>query len=92
MPKRPSIIDKVELAAAPVPEIAMAAPPRAATPLTKKNVQHTSVYVPRAAYDRLREIAFTERCKIHDLIMQGIDLVIAERGHGEKASRSTKVL
>ena len=49
---------------------------------------HNTGYLPREAFDRLREIAFTKRCKVHDLIMQGVDRVIAEHGHGEKASRS----
>lgn len=90
--KRPSIIDQVELTSIPIDTFSKqpAQPTRMATPLTKRDVQHTSVYLPRAAYDRLREIAFAERVKIHDLIMQGVDHVIAERGHLEKASRSDK--
>jgi hypothetical protein len=85
MRKRPSIIDQVELAP---PEPAHEKPPaRAVTPLTDRNVHKTSIYLPREAFDRLREIAFTKRCKVHDLIMQGVDRVIAEHGHGEKASR-----
>ena len=55
-------------------------------------MQHTSVYIPRAAYERLREVAFAERVKMHDLIMQGLDLVIEKRGHPERASRSTTEL
>ena len=95
MAKRPSIIDDVML---PVPASATSAKvaediPAATTPATKRtlrpDVQHTSVYLPRPAYDRLREIAFTERCKVHDLIMQGVDRVLAEHGHSERAFRST---
>lgn len=58
----------------------------------KPDVQHTSVYIPRAAHERLREIAFHERVKMHDLIMEGLDLVIEKRGHPERATRSTKEL
>lgn len=88
-PKRPSMIDAMmnpETAA----EAAMALPAPPAKP--KPDVQHTSVYIPRAAHERLREIAFHERVKMHDLIMEGLDLVIEKRGHVERATRSTKEL
>jgi hypothetical protein len=29
----------------------------------------------------VRETAFKERCKIHDLVMQGIDLALRKRGY-----------
>ena len=86
MAKRPSIIDRIEMTPEPPADAPQEA--RAVTPLSNRNVHRTSVYVPREAYDRLREIAFTKRCKVHDLIMQGVDRVIAEHGHGEKATRS----
>lgn len=85
MPKRPSIIDQVALTP-PAPD-PVAEPARTATPLTNPDVHKTSLYIPRPAFERLREIAYTKRCKVHDLVMQGIDRVIAEHGHGEKASR-----
>jgi hypothetical protein len=97
--KRPSIIAGIDL-----PNAATAAnaakivdmPAQASTPArarkARPDVQHTSVYIPRGAYERLREIAFAERCKIHDLLMQGIDLVISERGHPERATRSITAL
>ena len=31
---------------------------------------HTSVYLPEAAYEALRQVAFDERRKIHDLLMK----------------------
>jgi hypothetical protein len=104
MSKRPSIIDDLELPPkrpAPAPSsnvveiptaAAVPAPPPARRRAPRPDVQHTSVYIPREAFERLREIAFTERCKIHDLIMQGLDLVIAERGHPERATRSVTAL
>jgi hypothetical protein len=84
MAKRPSIIDTV--ITPPEPEavpVALPQPPAKPRP----DVQHTSVYIPRAAYERLREIAFAERCKIHDLLMEGIDLTIERRGHPERTKR-----
>jgi hypothetical protein len=42
---------------------------------------HSSLYLPEAVYEALRETAFKERCKIHDLVMQGIDLALRKRGY-----------
>lgn len=87
MAKRPSILDEVLTSPAPAtPEAPAAQKPSKPRP----DVQHTSVYIPRQAYERLREIAFHERVKIHDLLMEGVDKVIADRGHAERARRSTK--
>lgn len=82
--KRPSVIDTLELAPSQ-PSAAVVPLPTPAKP--RLDVQHTSVYLPRAAHERLREIAFHQRCKIHDLIMEGVDHVIASRGHSETATR-----
>lgn len=43
-------------------------------------MMRTSLYLPRAVHDKLREIAFTERRKVHELFIEGIDKVLAERG------------
>lgn len=85
-PKRPSMIDAM-MAPEPAASVAASAPPAPSKP--KADKQHTSVYIPRAAYERLREVAFAERRKMHDLIMEGLDLVIEKRGHPERATRST---
>ena len=81
MSKRPSLIAGLT-DPAPAPAREPAAPP--VYKKEKKDVQHTSIYVPREAFERLREIAFHERAKIHDLIMEGIDAVIERRGHPER--------
>jgi hypothetical protein len=87
MAKRPSIISELELATpAPRSQPATVEPPKPIKP--RPDVQHTSVYIPREAFERLREIAFTERKKIHDLLMEGVDAVIATRGHSERARRT----
>jgi hypothetical protein len=82
------MLPRIDCAAAPIPAPATPAPapkPLAAgPPKPKVEIQHTSVYIPRPVYERLREIAFHERLKIHDLIMQGLDLVMMDRGHPER--------
>ena len=50
---------------------------RAATP----DVVHSSLYLPEPVYEALRETAFKERCKIHDLVMEGIGLALRKRGY-----------
>lgn len=76
---------------APAPEVGedVAAAP-APAPKPAANVHRTSIYVPLEAHERLREIAFAERKKYHDLVMEGIDLVIQKRGHGERSSKDVK--
>ena len=41
----------------------------------------TSLYLTRAVHDVLREIAFTERKKVHELFVEGIDHVLKSRRH-----------
>jgi hypothetical protein len=62
-------------------------PPRAATaPARPKSGQgrpgivHTSVYLPEALYEGLREAAFRERRKIHDIVLEGIEWALRKRG------------
>jgi hypothetical protein len=44
-------------------------------------IRHSSLYLPELVYEALRETAFHERCKIHDLIMEGIGLALRKRGY-----------
>ena len=46
----------------------------------RPGIIHTSVYLPEALYERLREAAFRERCKIHDIVLEGIRLALGKRG------------
>jgi hypothetical protein len=99
MSKRPSLIADLDLAAepatAPAPQPAQPAPakvvkisqPKAAE-APEADLVRSSIYLSRASHDRLREIAFVEKKKVHDLIVEGIDQVIAKRGHKETARRS----
>ena len=61
-------------------ETAASGPETAAGIRAEPDMMRTSLYLSRAVHDRLREIAFTERRKVHDLFIEGIDKVLAERG------------
>jgi hypothetical protein len=47
----------------------------------RPDIVHSSLYLPEPVYEVLREAAFHERCKIHDIIMQGIDAALKKRGY-----------
>ena len=63
--------------AAPSGEAIVVARRRSAT--RDATVQQT-VYLPPAVHEQLRELAFTERRKMHDFLMEGLDAVFKARG------------
>ena len=66
------------------------APAKPASRWTRPDIKHTSVYLPAAAYEALREAAFNERCKIHDLLMEGVELALKKRGYPTLADMKAK--
>lgn len=58
-------------------------PPRA-------GIVHSSLYLPEAVHEALREAAFRERAKIHDLVLEGIELMLRKRGHPSIADLKAK--
>jgi hypothetical protein len=54
---------------------------RAAPRRQRPDVVHTSLYLPAPAYHVLREIAFKEDRKVHDIVVEGIDAALAKRGY-----------
>jgi len=67
-----------------------ATPPKASEKQRKPDPRlHTSIYVDRAVMRKLREIALASDRRPHDLIMEGIDLVLEKHGFpaGAKISR-----
>ena len=44
-------------------------------------IVHTSLYLPAAVHDALREIAFKERLKIYDIVLEGIEAALRRRGY-----------
>jgi hypothetical protein len=57
---------------------------------TRPDIKHTSVYLPEAGYEGLRQIAFDERRKIHDLLMEGVELALKKRGYPALADMKAK--
>jgi len=47
----------------------------------RRSVIHTSLYLPEPVYEALRRIAFDERVKIHDVVLEGIDAALRRRGY-----------
>ncbi|MEZ5834949.1 MAG: ribbon-helix-helix domain-containing protein [Geminicoccaceae bacterium] len=46
----------------------------------KKPIKQQTVYLPVPVYEQMRRLAFEERCKMHDLLMEGLDRVFRDRG------------
>jgi hypothetical protein len=57
---------------------------------TRPDIKHTSVYLPDAAYEALRKVAFDERRKIHDLLIEGVELALKKRGYPALADMKAK--
>jgi hypothetical protein len=87
--KRPSVVDTLDLTgqepsgetsdvvAKPGREPAVKQPVK---PKPRPDVHHTSIYVPKTAYRKIRDIATMGDRRPHDVIMEGIDLVLAKYG------------
>jgi hypothetical protein len=64
-----------------MPQPSSSAPRQAAGRQPRPDIVHSSLYLPEGVYEALREIAFKERRKIHDVVLQGIDLALRKRGY-----------
>ena len=62
----------------------------ARTPTERSSIVHSSLYLPEPVYEALRKIAFDERVKIHDLVLEGIDAALRRRGYPSVESLSQK--
>jgi hypothetical protein len=63
------------------PPAASNAPRKPAGRRSRPAVVHSSLYLPEPVYEALRETAFHERCKIHDLALEGTSLALRKRGY-----------
>jgi hypothetical protein len=59
-------------------------PPARAAPeapaARRPRVKQQTVYLPLPVYEQLRRLAFEERCRMHQLLMEGLDRVFRDRG------------
>ena len=62
----------------------------APTPTEPPSIVHSSLYLPEPVYEALRKIAFEERLKIHDIVLEGIDAALRRRGYPSGASLKAK--
>jgi hypothetical protein len=46
----------------------------------RPGIVHTSLYLPEGLYEGLRVAAFKERRKIHDIVLEGIEMALRKRG------------
>lgn len=55
------------------------APPAKAATL-KQRARQMSVYLEPPVYDQLRDLAYSERAKMHALMLEALDLLFKQRG------------
>lgn len=82
---RPSVFSDINLDVAKTagegPTAATVTSPAPAPAKPDKDIIKTSTYLPREVHEILREIAFHERTKIHDLLVEGVDHILKTRRH-----------
>ena len=55
--------------------------------LVTRDIKGGCLYLPEAVYEALREAAFRERRKIHDIVLEGIEMALSKRGWKVSAPR-----
>lgn len=50
-------------------------------------IVRTSIYISRKSHECLRKIAFDERKRVHNVIVEGIDTIIQNRGYKRVTAR-----
>ena len=55
----------------------VARPPEAGN---RPGFKQQTAYLPVAVHEQLRRLAFEERAKMHDYLLEGLDLVFRKRG------------
>ena len=80
MPKKRTSLDVLNLDPDSIQdEIKPEGVPEDTGPAKPKVVKQTA-YLPEFVHDQLRKLAFEERKKMHDYLMEGLDLVFQGRG------------
>jgi hypothetical protein len=81
MSKKRTTLDSLFDKSKPSPEPAPAMPqPKPSGRRSYPGVKQQTVYVPEKVHEQLRRLAFEERAKMHDYLLEGLDLVFAKRG------------
>lgn len=90
-PKRTGLLDNIDMQTGQgsIPAKVVEMKPQDA-PATKIKTVKSSLYLPPQAHRLLKEIAFTQDCKVHDLMIKGIDNVLASHGYDSVAELSKK--
>lgn len=78
MSRKRTSLDAILAPPPPPPAPAVAGPPAAAT--LRPGVKQQTVYLPLPVYEQLRRVAFDERVKMHQLLLEGLDRVFRDRG------------
>jgi len=61
------------------PAVGTETPPQQ-TSLRRPGIKQQTAYLPEPVYEQLRKLAFEERHKMHDYILEGLDRVFRDRG------------
>lgn len=80
MSKRPSVFADISIPT--IPSAAQAEVRATDNPAKgESELFRTSLYLSRPVHEKLREIAFHERKRVNELLIEGLDKVFAERGY-----------
>jgi hypothetical protein len=61
------------------PPLRASGPAKPAGRKPRPGIVHSSLYLPEALYEGLRRAAFEERRKIHDIVLEGIQMALKKR-------------
>jgi hypothetical protein len=79
--KRTSLTAVLGVKAEPALDTESTPPSLAARPAPRRpGIKQQTAYLPMPVYEQLRKLAFDERRRMHDYIMEGLDRVFQNRG------------
>ena len=90
MTKRPVSLEAAMRAEPPTPVEAPAAPASAPPAGKSATVEKLTVYVPKAAAKRLKQMALDHDRRVNDFLQEGVDLMLAKYGQPSLADFEEK--
>ena len=78
--KPETILEAIEKPEIKTPVNPLNARQSAVTTKSKSEIVKQTVYLPSAVHEQLRQLAFEERRKMHDYLVEGLDRVFKNRG------------